>query len=506
MEPNPINVPFPLGGVNKATGYTDQPQGTMPAALNVWPLQYPGGRRHGGVRPGLTSSGFPGATPYNWCKASWPSGDGIAVVTSAGTYVTEDGATWNLRIGTAPGSNFSTCTVLNSLLFQSSIDNAAVRVYDLEAGGSASDLEVDTYEDLSPKGEVPENCGLIYARGGRIYMAGDASSPQVLYASAINDPYDWDYSAPDEGAAWKSAGTTGHINKPIVALLEHGNGCFLVGHTDAITIIRGDPQIGGTGAIEQIDAFAGPVMQSAWCKTGNDDTVILTREELSIMRSGCGTPRVTLSRFKLPDELAAVDPANGDTASVAYDGRWGGIFIFVRRNNGEDYDYSQFYFDLAGEGFWPMEFSVGEFHLGVTMEKVLSQTRGSVIALKNGGGRYFDTTSTESISSYAWVPIEIGGPTVDGMLTRLTAVLAEDSDPVDYDIYGGMSFHEAFNSSSRRSGTWSRAGLNYSIHPRVGQNAIYVRLSGSGTDRWSVDRLLGEFFPVSGRRVTKDAP
>ena len=498
QQPIPIDVPFPLGGVNKATGYTDQPQGTMPAALNVWPLEYPGGRRHGGVRPGLTSSGFPGADPYNWCKVSWPSGDGIAVATENGTYVTTNGSTWNLRIATAPSSDFATCTSLNSVLFQSYLGASSIKYYDLEAG-SGGDVTASA-------GTVPTKCGIVYARGGRLFAAGDEDNPHVLYASAVNDYTDWDYSIPDEGAAWKSSGTTGHINRPIVGAIEHGNGCFLIGHTDAITIIRGDPQIGGSGAIELLDNFAGPVMQSAWCKTGADDTVVLTREELSLIKSGCGTPRITMSRYKLPDELAAVDPGNGDRASVAYDGRWNGVFIFIARNNGEDYDYSQFFFDIGGEGFWPMEFTAGEFTLGVTMEKVLSQTRGSVIALKNGAGKYFDTESTESIDSYAWVPIPIGGPITDGQLTRLTAILAEDSDPVDYDLYFGMSFHEAYNSTARRSGTWERAGLNYSIHPRGSGNACYAKLSGSGTDRWSVERLLGEVHPVSARRVLKNAP
>lgn len=508
-EPIPFEFGFPLGGVVKSTAVANQPQNTTPSALNVWPYYYPDGRYMGGTRPGLTSAGFPGATPYGWCPASWVGGNGIAVVTSAGTYVTDDGSTWNLRIATPPSSDFCSCTVMNGVLYQSSSDLTAIRKYPL-AGGSPTNLAVSNYDNGTPKGAVPQFCGLVHAHGGAIYAGGQATNPQILYRCAINDPTDWDASRGDEGSAWNSAGVSGQINRPIVGLLTHGNGCLLVGHVDGMTAVRGDPQLGG--AVEEIDQYAGPIMNSAWCKTGDDSTAILTREELNFMAPGCGSPRISMSRFKLPSELAAVNPGAGDTASLAYDGRWNGLFIFIRRKLSEvDFEFSQFFFDLAGKGFYPMAFASGQFRLGVTFTKAISSTRGACIALKSGGGSYFDTDSTENIDSHVVIgPIPLGNAILDGILSRIAFVLHSDSDPVKFEIYAGSSEQEALNGPRRYphdgAGTLTRRGLSYSHHPRLTDHSAWVKLSSTGTNRWAIEKVVGESYPKRRRRVMRDAP
>lgn len=505
-DPNPFEFGFPVGGVNKATALADQPNETTPSSLNVWPYDYPDGRMRGGVRPGLTSAGFPGADPYNWCPVTWTGGDGVAVTTSSGTYVTENGSTWNLRINTNPSigsTGIASCGVLNGILYQASSTSATIRTYPL-AGGSASTL-------AATAGTVPTNCGLAIGHMGRLFLAGGflPSDPTIngntLFASAVNDPTNWDVSNPDEGAAWASSGSSGQIGRTIIALLSHGNGCLLLGHLDAMTVVRGDPQIGGD--IVEVDSFAGPVMNSAWCKLGDDSTAILTREELAIMPPGCGAPKTTLSRYKLPHDLAAVNPAGGDTAALAYDGRWNGLMIFIRRKVSEvEFSYSQFYFDLAHKGFSPMEFTSGEFRLGVTLSKALTRTRGSVIALKNGGGSYFDTNSSENINSHVVIgPIRMGNAILDGILTRIAFELSEDSDPVNFQIYGGSSAQEALNGPVRYSGTLTRKGLSYSFHPRIVGQVAWVKLYATGTARWAIERVVGESYPKSRRRVRYDA-
>ena len=440
----------------------------------------------------------------------------MAVTGTGGTYTSTNGKSWTEQIATAPGSNFADCTIFNSVLLQTSSTNANVSYKDLSGvglpapNGTSGPLQVTTYSDGSPKGAVPQYCGLIHAHGGAVYMAGDVNNPQVLYRCAINDVTDWDTSATDEGAAWASSGVSGQINKPIVGLLTHGNGCLLVGHVDAITAVRGDPQIGGGGSIDELVQFSGPIMQSAWCKTGSDETVMLTREDLTIMAPGCGAPPVTVSRYKLPSELTAIDPTT-DTASVCYDGRYNAVFIYITRGGSPD-AYSQFYFDLGSKGFFPMSFTSGDYRLGVTTPVLISDETSGSIALKSGGGIYYDTDSTESIASHVYIgPIHMGGANQDGILESIAAVLAEDSGPVNFSIASGESAQEAFYRIENAgdgvySGTWRRQGLNYSSHPRVRGNVCYVKLYATGTTRWNLERLLGAANAVSRRRVMRNAP
>jgi hypothetical protein len=495
-----------MEGVVKATSFNAQPPNTTPQANNVWSYHYPAGRLRGGTRPPRSTFSYGGGTPYNWCTASWSGGHGVAVTSSGGTYISTSGTSWSEHIATGPGSDFASCAVFNNYLYQASSAKEKIRRRSL-VSGAEENLVVDTYVDTTPKGVVPTYCGLVHSHGGRLWLAGDPSQKHILYASAVNDPRDWDFADPTEGSAWASSGISGQINKPIVGLLTHGNGCLLVGHIDAISAIRGDPQIGGGGAIDELVQFTGPVMQSAWCKTGSDETVILSREDLGIMAPGCGAPPATVSRFRLPAELTAVDPARGDTASVAYDGRYNGVMIYVGRPLGEGVAYTQFFFDLASKAFFPMDFSGGDYRLGVTVPSLITSTKGGSVALKSGGGMYFNTSATESISCEVWLgPIRLGSGNTSGIISSLSAVLSEESDPVDFEVYVGDSAQEAFHSNPNYSGTFSRKGLNYSFHPRSRGNAAYVRLYSTGTAQWYLEQLIGETFPIYRRRVTRDAP
>jgi len=510
-EPIPIDLAFPTAGLVKSTGFAGQLQNTTASCLNVWPYHYPGGRVRGGTRPGRnTGVTWGGGKPLNWISASWVGGHGMAVCGENGSYTSINGTTWTQQIaqGTA-GSDFASCAILNNELFQVSSADENVYYKNLATGVSGVLVADPNSDGIGKKGSVPKNCGIVHQHRGAIYMAGDVNNPQVLYRCALNDPRDWDTARPIEGAAWSSAGRSGQINRPIVAMITHGNGCMLVGHVDAITAVRGDPQIGGGGSIEELVQFSGPIMQSAWCKTASDHTVMLTRESLTIMSPGCGSPPITASRYKLPAELTAIDPGAGDTVSVAYDGRWNGIVILVTRYiDGINDEYSQFFYDLAGEGFWPMDFSVGQYRLAVSTPVLSSDTTGASVMLKSGSGAYFDTDSVESFSSHVYLgPVPLGNANNDGTLTSLEATLAEDSDPVDFEVYTGGSAQEAFNSATPKySGTWSRQGYNYSSHVRARGNAAYIKLSGTTTDRWHIEQVSGEAYPVSRRRVMNDAP
>jgi hypothetical protein len=91
-------------------------------------------------------------------------------------------------------------------------------------------------------------------------------------------------------------------------------------------------------------------------------------------------------------------------------------------------------------------------------------------------------------------------------MARFAAVLTEDSDPVNFEIYAGSSEQEALNGPVRYSGVLSRKGLNYSFHPRVVGHSAWVKLFATGTTRWAIEKIVGETFPKRRRRVMYDAP
>jgi hypothetical protein len=499
-EAQPFAVGFPLGGLNKATAFALQEQQTTPSQLNVWPIHWSTGRSTGGVRPGLVSSGgSPAGTPLNWIEASWQGGVGVVVTTTSGSYVTTNGSTWNQRIG-APGSTLASSAVMNNILYQASAASSTVKFYNLVTAASG-DLTVGTYDDATPKGIVPDNCGLVYVHGGRLILAADAGDSHIVYMSRANDPADWDFAQTDEGAAWASSGESGKIREQVTSLFNHGNQCLLIGGPDSTHVIRGDMRQGGI--IDRFHPSVGPLMQSAICKIGSGHSVFMARNGLYGIPPGC-VDSIELLTSAIPNDLMGIDPGAGDWVSVCYDTRYEGVHVYVDYNSGTDAAY---FFDLKHKGWHPMSFVSGTKRLGVNLRKDLTNTQSALIALGTSGTahQFKSDDDTESIDASVFIPIAMGSPHMEGMFTELSAVLASASGTVNYRVYTGFSAEEAFNSTPIFTGSWDRAGLNFKSHPRLRYVAAYVEVYTAGTTRWALEELLGITYPVASRRVGTDA-
>ena len=137
-ESTPFQLTFPIKGVDKNRGFSQQEPDTAVDADNVWPVQWETGRARGGTRPGITSVGGPSGTPYNWCEATWGASStthvGVAVTTGSGTYTSEDGTAWTQRISTTPSDTFASCAVYKQAVYQASIGRSTIYYYDLSAG------------------------------------------------------------------------------------------------------------------------------------------------------------------------------------------------------------------------------------------------------------------------------------------------------------------------------------------------------------------------------------
>jgi hypothetical protein len=483
-----LSLRFPVGGVVRRAAFEAQAPFTTPDALNVWPTQWESGRERGGSRPGLTATGGNlGNTPYNWCTATWAvTGGGvrreIAVTHAGGTSVSNGAGVWSTHISTAPGSPISSCAVFDGYLFQARSGGTLLHNKLTNSAGAGSTITPDA-------GTVPTKCGLVVAWGDRLILAGNYDDPYGVYGSrvGVNGWKDWDYSAVDQSAAWSLTGPEGGlISDPVTSLIPHNRDCLLIGCTDSLYVLRGSPTAGGQAYVLSYEV--GPLTQSAWCRTGNDYVMMLTRDGLYSMAPGCGDPPVSVSREKLPAELSSITPESNDHVALGYDHRWRGIHIYVAPNSGSP---SYWFYDLQSGGFWPMSFGVG-LRLCPSLRRAATSTKSAILPIASTGALYqFDVDSTESFQSYYVVgPVKLGGAHGSGNVMELRAVLAEDSDPVSWGIRTGMSPQEAYAAPESFTGRdWSVPGLNPAQHPRVGGNAAYVMLEGSGSQRISVDEL-----------------
>jgi hypothetical protein len=152
----PFSLGFPLGGIDKSTGYDDQPGGTTPSCLNVWPFN--------GARVGPAAGSGPvslllvavhRALRLNWCVASWDGGYAWRVTTSSGTYVTTNGQHGISESAPHLAAHSLLGVVYNNILYQASAGDQFVRTCDL-SNNVQGILQVEQYDDGSgPKGAVP---------------------------------------------------------------------------------------------------------------------------------------------------------------------------------------------------------------------------------------------------------------------------------------------------------------------------------------------------------------
>ena len=513
-------MPFPINGYNSAAGYAGQLKGTTPLALNIWPRQPGTERARGGTRAGLVDgrAGEPtllmgGA--LNSCIAEWSGGRGYAFTCKVGTFLTNDGIEFSRIITVRPDGPLASCVNYRDTIYQASSELSQVWYHTL--GGTGFSVLTAP----ANRGVVPTNCGLVNTHQNRLVLAGDKNFPHALYMSAVDDATNWDYSAVHAGAAMANAGGgEGRVGEPITSLISHNRACLLVGCTDSLYIVRGNPRVGGS--LETLSHQIGPLSQQAWCKTGSEDTVFMTREGLFIIPPGCGAIPEQISDNHVPDELRNLDITPGDYCSLAWDGRFGGVHITIterpmldRPNLTSSFTpvKTKWWFFVPPSrnpsmppSFWEMDSSSVVPVMNVALKSTASEERGGIVVHDIDGRAWhysLEEPQSELITStLAYGPIELSSAFDDGVLARVTATLAANSSNVNWEVRTGDSEEEAINSTAAFTGAdWDRQGFNYWQHPRTRGRVAYIVISGTGLGRISVEEILAESYPKSRRRI-----
>jgi hypothetical protein len=508
----PFVVPAPLGGVVRRTGYEEQPQGTTPDALNFWACHWGGdGRLRCGSRPGLTAftSGFSG-TPYNWCESSFVNSgtkNGILIAASSGAW-SWNGSAWSEHITSNVASDFSSvaCYQQVAYLARGGETTLALTLTGAAGGGTALD-------SLRTAGIVaPNNCGIVATAMNRLWLAGDTSNPHVLYSPRIGTPTDWDYTLTDQSAAFTSGGSNFQLFEPITSLMDLGLNCLGIGCRDSFYVLSGNPRGGGT--LYRVNSQVGPLMQSAWCKDGQNNTWFLGRDGLYRIPSGCPTENTIfdrVSRDLLPAELTSIQPGSTDYAAIGYDHRFNMIHLSVDFNSGTDVHWS---LDLTPQvsrqgsrpwgGMWPSTFAAGTVRLWPVIKNSQSATKSAIVPILAGGGAYqFDTASTESFSSYCDYLFPLAPAGQVGKFESLQATVAPESADITMRWRVGNSAAEAYNSADTVTGaSQAIAGLEYWQHPQLTGTHAVVRTTGLTTSRIALEQLAVTARPMGFRRVT----
>lgn len=362
------------------------------------------------------------------------------------------------------------------------------------------------------KGFVPTGCPLICRYRDRIVLAGATEAPHQWYMSRQGDPYDWDYSQDDVGAAVSGQNSeASRVGEMITALIPHADECLVFGCRNSIWIVRGDPAQGGH--IDNISPEIGIVSQGAWCATPTGELVFLSSDGVYMMPAGCGAGRpVSISREYIPERLLNIDPTT-TTVSMAYDVRDRGVHIFVSRNNSAE--TTHYWLDWEQKGFWPATYQTAHEPMAVHARRDTTSDYSEVmLGCRDGYVRrhqddlekdYTNGDVSFTIKSYVYYgPILLSDSMAlynDGMLVELIGELAKNSGPVHWQLFSGATIECALDSNERARGTWSCDCLNPKSRPHVRGAAAFLKVSnGSSNKEWSVEHITAVIEP-SGERL-----
>lgn len=478
-------ITSPLKGVHKSAAFQQQPPFTAYAASDMWPTDAKTGRDRLAVRPGWASYGSQNSVNLIATLNVAPSESykRLLITATGGELFKWSGETpTSLATGVVDtGRNVQTAPYLQELFLANA--TVAEKVYSY-SGGTVSNWTATT------DGSLPTDNLLICEWANRIVLAGAAANPHLWYMSRIGDPYSWLFAEDDTGSAVAATNLAGgQIGEPITSLIPHNLECIIFGSANSLHVLRGNPSSGGY--MERISHVVGPVNGTAWCKTADDWTYMLTRDGLYRMRPGCGDIPEQVSRSIIPQSLLNVNGVT-TTAYLCYDVLFRGIHIYL---TGVTDEY--WWFDLKHESFWPVTVP------GVTIraigrhDPIETATKSGVLVGTSTGLKRLDVDTDLGGSDEAYV--KIGPFPLESRLGKKGQVLkatvkfgantTDTTGTVDFYAAEDAESVVALPTSRKKSVTIDQLQNNHgNCYPRISGNAgMIVITQGSTSEHLSFE-------------------
>lgn len=339
-----LSIQAPIGGISRERGFQSQPPFTSVESINFWPMDAVTGRALSATRPPLVAIASPGEDVNLFQRVNGDASQSPQVTMVAaydGDLYWWNGLSWVLV------SSSETITTGRPVYATTFLKRVFILKDTLPVVFNYDDLTMVDW--VATAGSVPSDCRVGMTWQGAVWIAGSEAEPHVFSASRIGDPFDWDYTAADDGRAFTSTGEDeGLITGPVTSLIPFTSDTSIICTNESLHALRRHPNLGG--ALENLSGNTGVLGQGAWCKGPNDTLFAMGKNGLFGM-SPSGQYQ-EISREKIPDDLIALthDYLN-PVISMAYDLRWNKVHICVRGDEAQAWIY-----DLATGGFHEQEY------------------------------------------------------------------------------------------------------------------------------------------------------
>jgi len=380
------------------------------------------------------------------------------------------------------------------------------------ADNSWNDWATDVSAGTLPQGsdDTTLGCSILTVYRGRVVMAGLREDPQNWFMSKSGDPFDWDYSPATTTATQAVAGNNsdaGKLGDVLTALAPYQDDVMLMGGSNSIWIMRGDPAAGGN--IDNITRNIGIVGGQAWTWNTSGTFYFFGINGLYKMDTANPAPEL-ISKGRLDKTFSDVDISTSYVRLI-YDPQWQGVHVFITPLSQPTTAPKHWFWDERNDAFWPDEYPIAHGPTAVLQFNADNPENNAILL----GGfdsyiRAFDSDATTDdgtdISSHVvFTPIQPGDVYAFSYLSDLQLNLAKNSGSVTCDVFSGDTPEIAIDRASAGTNPRIRKVLtgvrNNPVLQRIAGNAFTLRLHQNSGSTWAyeqggakvsiVDRLRG---------------
>ncbi|HPS56374.1 MAG TPA: hypothetical protein PLP05_12315, partial [Sedimentisphaerales bacterium] len=363
----------------------------------------------------------------------------------------------------------------------------------------------DDTSSVKVNGTMPDEPTIITLYRGKIILSGDPNSPHVIYMSEMANPFNFSYGGDSQiSASAISGGYVGEIGDVITAVIPYKDDYAIIGCSQAMWLLRGDPVAGGS--IDQISFSTGLFDKTSYTWDSEGNLYFLDSNGIYVLPAGFGAVN-NISKDILPDFVddTALTP-DVHRVTMTYDRQKHGILIC--KTDVDNGNNQNFWFDLRTGGLFPEEYPADcSVYSSSYYPADEPQYRKLFLGCRDGFIRSFDTAlakdqtrdSEQAINSYMLIgPGQIASEDTQSLLTQLIFVLSNDSDTIDYELYTSLVAESAVvnaqddNVPAQFIGTIS-GGISFTIRPRIRGSFLILKLSNNALDEtWAFEKITGQ--------------
>jgi hypothetical protein len=273
-------------------------------------------------------------------------------------------------------------------------------------------------------GTLPSNPRIVTLYRNRLVFARTSSDPHNWFMSRVGDYEDWDDAEEDVAAAVTGNNSdAGTIGDTITALIPFSDDYMVMGCSDSVWLMRGDPKSGGR--IDSLTRGGGIVGPTAWAKDAEGSIYYLTHTDIMRIAPGGSIPE-SISENKIQHVLSQID-FSLYTARMAWDQLNKGLWVFFTKATSAAVVH--LYWDRRTGGFTTHSFPNDHGPTAICdLAGVVYQERQIIMGGFDGKLRTMDpgwtTDDGQAISSYAQLPpVVFAEPGAKGVLMETEIVL-----------------------------------------------------------------------------------